>query len=57
MPSAPGRRDAIPRTKGSMSETVGESLVQKVEKEKLEQEKNKNATITEENEEYSDGFD
>ena len=57
MPTAPARRDAIPRTK-PVAETMSEAMKKKVEQEMKDQKKH--ATITEENEEgdeYSDGFD
>ena len=45
-PSAPGRREVIPRSK-NITETVGEAMKKKVEQKK-------NATITEENEDDSE---
>ena len=50
-PSAPGRREVIPRNK-NITETVGEAMKKKVDKGMSEQ--RKNATITEENEDDSD---
>ena len=57
MPSAPGRRDAMPRTR-PVADSMGEAMKKKAEQEAKNQKKH--ATITEENDEddqYSDGFD
>ena len=57
MPSAPARRDAMPRTR-PVAESMGDAMKKKAEQEMKNQKKH--ATITEENDEddqYSDGFD
>ena len=48
MPSAPGRRDAMPRTR-PVAESMGEAMKKKAEQEAKNQKKH--ATITEENDE------